>query len=177
MGAKVSAKDPRRNEAIRASELRVIGEDGRQLGVLSRSEALAAAREAELDLIEVSPDANPPVAKIVDWGKYNYQRTKQAQKSKSKPLEMKQMRVGLRIGQNDLEIKLRKVGGFLDAGHKVKIAVVYRGRELAHKELGFQLADRITELLGEGVVVDSAPQFAGRQLTFVVRKTTAATRK
>jgi len=153
--------------------LRVIGEDGRQLGVLSRTEALDAARAAELDLVEVSPDAKPPVARIVDWGKYNYQREKQAQKSrqKSKPLDMKQMRVGLRIGQNDLEIKLRKVTSFLDAGHKVKIAVVYRGRELAHKELGFQLADRITELLGEGIVVDSAPQFAGRQLTFVVRKT------
>jgi translation initiation factor IF-3 len=141
--------------------------------VLSREEALAAARDADLDLIEVSPEANPPVAKIVDWGKYNYQRTKQAQKSraKSKPLDLKQMRVGLRIGQNDLKIKMRKVTSFLDAGHKVKIAVVYRGRELAHKELGFKLAERITEELGEGVVVDQPPQFAGRQLTFVVRKT------
>lgn len=126
-----------------------------------------------MDLIEVSPDANPPVAKIVDWGKYNYQRTKQAQKSraKSKPLDLKQMRVGLRIGQHDLDIKLRKVTDFLDAGHKVKIAVVYRGRELAHRELGYKLAERITELLGEGIVVDQEPQFAGRQLTFVVRKT------
>jgi translation initiation factor IF-3 len=134
---------------------------------------LAAARDADLDLIEVSPEASPPVAKIVDWGKYNYQRTKQAQKSraKSKPLDLKQMRVGLRIGQHDLEIKMRKVTGFLDAGHKVKIAVVYRGRELAHKELGFKLAERLTETLGEGVVVDQPPQFAGRQLTFVVRKT------
>ena len=143
------------------------------MGVLSRAEALAAAQEDGLDLIEVSPEASPPVAKIVDWGKYNYQRTKQAQKAraKSKPLDLKQMRVGLRIGANDLDIKLRKVTGFLDAGHKVKIAVVYRGRELAHKELGYKLADRITELLGEGVVVDQPPQVAGRQLTFVVRKT------
>jgi len=141
--------------------------------VLSREEALAAARDAELDLIEVSPEASPPVAKIVDWGKYNYQRTKQAQKSraKSKPLDLKQMRVGLRIGQNDLEIKMRKVTGFLDAGHKVKIAVVYRGRELAHKELGYQLADRIIADLGDGIVVEQNPEFAGRQLSFVVRKT------
>ena len=132
-----------------------------------------------MDLIEVSPDANPPVAKIVDWGKYNYQRTKQAQKSraKSKPLDLKQMRVGLRIGQHDLDIKLRKVTDFLDAGHKVKIAVVYRGRELAHRELGYKLAERITELLGEGIVVDQEPQFAGRQLTFVVRKTASAKAK
>ena len=141
--------------------------------MLSREEALAAARDAELDLIEVSPEASPPVAKIVDWGKYNYQRTKQAQKSraKSKPLDLKQMRVGLRIGQNDLEIKMRKVTGFLDAGHKVKIAVVYRGRELAHKELGYQLADRIIADLGDGIVVEQNPEFAGRQLSFVVRKT------
>jgi len=141
--------------------------------VLSREEALAAARDAELDLIEVSPEASPPVAKIVDWGKYNYQRTKQAQKSraKSKPLDLKQMRVGLRIGQNDLEIKMRKVTGFLDAGHKVKIAVVYRGRELAHKELGYQLADRIIADLGDDIVVEQNPEFAGRQLSFVVRKT------
>ena len=87
------------------------------------------------------------------------------------------MRVGLKIGANHLQVKLRKVTGFLDAGHKVKIAVVYRGRELAHRELGFKLAERITEELGEGVVVDQPPQFAGRQLTFVVRKNNHAKAK
>lgn len=160
------------NEAIRADKLRVIGDDGRVLGVLSRSEALAAADEAGMDLVEVSPDADPPVAKIVDWGKYNYQRTKQAQKTrkKSKALDLKQMRVGLKIGAHDLEVKLRKVTGFLEAGHKVKIAVIYRGRELAHKDLGYKLAERVINDLGEGVVVDQPPQFAGRQLTFVIRK-------
>ncbi len=83
------------------------------------------------------------------------------------------MRVGLKISQHDLEVKLRKVSGFLDAGHKVKIAVIYRGRELAHKELGFKLAERIIGILGEAVNVDQPPQFAGRQLTFVVRSTNA----
>jgi translation initiation factor IF-3 len=158
------------NQAIRAANLRVIGDDGRQLGVLTRSEAIRAAEEAGLDLVEVSPNADPPVARIVDWGKYNYQKTKQAQKTRQKTLDLKQMRVGLKIGDHDLEVKLRKVSGFLDAGHKVKIAVVYRGRELAHKELGYKLAERIQELLGEGIVVDQPPQFAGRQLSFVVRK-------
>ncbi len=145
------------------------------MGILSRAEALEAAALAEMDLVEVSPDANPPVAKIVDWGKYNYQRTKQLQKTRkhSKPLEMKQMRVGLKIGAHDLEVKLRKVTGFLEAGHKVKIAVVYRGRELAHKELGYKLADRIQDDLGEAIAVDQPPQFAGRQLTFVIRSTNA----
>lgn len=128
-----------------------------------------------MDLVEVSPEANPPVAKIVDWGKYNYQRTKQLQKSRksSKPLDLKQMRIGLKISQHDLEVKLRKVTGFLEAGHKVKIAVIYRGRELAHKELGFKLAERIIDILGEAISVDQQPQFAGRQLTFVIRSTNA----
>src|SRR3990167_8939570 len=161
---------PRINEAIRADSLRVIGEDGRQLGVLSRAEALAAAREAGLDLVEVSPDSSPPVARIVDWGKYNYQRTKQLQKSraKSKPLDMKQMRIGLKISEHDLEVKLRKVRQFLEAGHKVKIAIVYRGRELAHKDLGYKMADRVINLLGDGIAVDQQPEFAGRFLTFTI---------
>jgi len=120
----------------------------------------------------VSPEANPPVAKIVDWGKYNYQRTKQLQKNrqKARSLDMKQMRVGLKISDHDLSVKLRKVTGFLDAGHKVKIAVVYRGRELAHRDLGFKLADRVVTQLGDRTVVDQEPVFAGRQLTFVIRK-------
>lgn len=145
------------------------------MGILSRQEALDTAERAGLDLVEVSPDADPPVAKIVDWGKYNYQRTKQLQKSRkgSKPLDLKQMRVGLKISQHDLDVKLKKVSGFLEAGHKVKIAVIYRGRELAHKELGFKLAERIIEILGETISVDQPPQFAGRQLTFVVRSTSA----
>lgn len=166
------AKDARVNQSIRAANLRVIGDDGQQLGVLTRSEALAAADRAGLDLVEVSPNADPPVARIVDWGKYNYQKTKQAQKSRqnAKVLDLKQMRIGLKIGEHDLDVKLRKVNGFLEAGHKVKITVIYRGRELAHKELGFKLAERVTELLGEDIVVDQPPQFAGRQLNFVVRK-------
>jgi translation initiation factor IF-3 len=140
--------------------------------VLSRAEALRAAEEAGLDLVEVSPNTDPPVARIVDWGKYNYQKTKQAQKNrqKSKTLDLKQMRVGLKIGEHDLGVKLRKVKEFLEAGHKVRITVIYRGRELAHKELGYQLAERIQGLLGEDIVTDQPPQFAGRMLSFVVRK-------
>ncbi len=144
--------------------------------MLSRAEALQAARDAEMDLVEVSPEANPPVAKIVDWGKYNYQRTKQLQKSrlKSKPLDLKQMRVGLKISEHDLGVKLRKVLEFLEAGHKVKITVIYRGRELAHKEVGFKLAERIIDQLGDAIAVDQNPQFAGRQLNFVIRSTNRA---
>jgi translation initiation factor IF-3 len=130
------------------------------------------AKDRELDLVEISPDAKPPVAKIVDWGKFNYQKTKQANKNKkaAKALEMKQMRFGLKIGDHDLDIKMGKVKKFLEAGHKVKITIFYRGRELAHREIGFKLADRvIQDIFGDSIIVDQAPQFAGRQLNFVVR--------
>lgn len=154
--------------------MRVIDEDGGQLGVLTRSEALRMAEDRELDLVEISPNADPPVAKIVDWGKYNYQRTKQLQKNKknTKTLEVKQMRFGLKISDHDLGVKLRKVTDFLIAGHKVKITAFYRGRELAHKELGFKLADRVIAGFGDTIHVDQQPQLAGKQLSFVVRGST-----
>jgi len=152
--------------------MRVIDEDGKQLGILKRNEALDIARERDLDLVEISPDADPPVVKIVDWGKYNYQKTKQQNKNKkaAKALEMKQMRFGLKIGDHDLDIKMGKVRKFLEAGHKVKITIFYRGRELAHREIGYKLADRvIQDIFGDTIIVDQAPQFAGKQLNFVIR--------
>lgn len=161
----------RLNNEIRASELRVIDQDGRQLGVVSRQEAMQLAREQDLDLVEISPGANPPVAKIVDWGKFNYQRTKQQQKNKrnNKVQDVKQMRLGLKIGDHDLDVKLRKVSEFLEEGHKAKITVFFRGREMAHKDIGFQLANRIIERFGDTIVVDQQPQLAGKQLIFVIR--------
>lgn len=159
--------------------MRVIDEEGNQIGVLSKSEALQMAYDQDLDLVEISPDANPPVAKIVDWGKFNYQRTKQLQKNKksSKTLEMKQMRFGLKISDHDLGVKLNKISDFLENGHKVKLVVFYRGRELAHKDLGFQLANKVIEILGEKIVVDQNPQLSGKQLTFVVRSNPSAKTK
>lgn len=139
--------------------------------MISRQEAIAAAQEAGLDLVEISPNADPPVAKIVDWGKYNYQRTKQLQKNKrnTKVTELKQMRFGLKIGEHDLQVKLSKVTKFLEAGHKVKLTIFFRGREMAHKDLGFKLADKIIEDYGDAIAVDQTPQLAGKQLTFVIR--------
>lgn len=121
--------------------------------------------------MEISPSADPPVCKIVDWGKYNYQRTKQLQKNRktTKTLDMKQIRFGLRIGAHDLQIKLDRARKFLAAGHKVKITLVYRGREQAHKEIGFQIAEQVIKDFGDTIVVDQAPQLAGRQLNFVIR--------
>lgn len=139
---------------------------------MSRNEALQAAQDAELDLVEISPDANPPVVKIIDWGKYNYQKTKQAKRNQknTKAQEVKQLRVGLKISDHDLAVKAKKAREFLEDGHKVKYTLRYRGRELAHKDVGFKLAEKIIESFNDEVVVDQAPQFAGRQLSFTIRR-------
>lgn len=137
------------------------------------------AAERDLDLVEISPNADPPVAKIVDWGKFNYQKTKLAQKSKrnSKTLEVKQMRFGMKISEHDLGVKLRKVTDFLEVGHKVKITIFYRGRENAHKDLGYKLAEKVIGRFGDTIAVDQQPQLAGKQLSFVIRSSNHAKAK
>lgn len=124
-------------------------------------------------MVEISPNADPPVVKIVDWGKYNYQKTKQQQANKrnTRSLDMKQIRFGLKIGDHDLEVKMKKVHSFLEAGHKVKITLVFRGRELAHKDIGFKLAERVITDFGDTIAVDQQPQLNGKQLSFVIRGT------
>ena len=151
--------------------MRVIDDDGKQLGILTKQEALAIAKERELDLVEISPSADPPVCKIVDWGKFNYQRTKQLQKNRkaAKTLELKQIRFGLKISPHDLGIKMNRAVKFLEAGHKVKVTLMYRGREQAHREIGFQLAQKVIDDLGDTIIVDQQPQLSGKQLNFVLR--------
>jgi translation initiation factor IF-3 len=121
--------------------------------------------------VEISPNAAPPVAKLIDWGKYQYQKMKEQQKNRksSKQSELKQMRFGLKIGSGDLDIKLRKIRGFLSEGHKVRIQIFYRGREMAHKELGYEMIEKIVGLLEEDAIVEQQPQMAGRNLSIVVR--------
>jgi translation initiation factor IF-3 len=138
---------------------------------MSLQDALRIAEEAGVDLVEISPNANPPVAKVIDWGKYQYQKMKEQQKNRrsSKQTELKQMRFGLKIGTGDLDIKLRKIRGFLEAGHKVRIQIFYRGREMAHKELGYEMIDKIVALLENEAVVEQKPQMAGRNLSIVIR--------
>lgn len=161
------------NEAITASELRVIGPDGNQIGILSRTDALLEAERAGLDLIEISPQAAPPVARIIDWGKYQYQRTKEQQRNRRNTniVEIKQMRLGLKIGAHDLEIKLRKIRQFLEAGHRVKIMIFFRGREMAHQELGYEMLNKIIEKLQDVASVEQRPVMAGKNLGIVVRST------
>lgn len=168
---RVIKQQTRVNSQIRAKEVRVINDDGDQLGVMSIRDAMDRAEQEGLDLVEVSPQANPPVCKIVDWGKYNYRKTKQAQKNKKKQKssEVKQMRFGLKIGDHDLETKMRKVSGFLDDGNKVKLSVFFRGREMAHKDLGGDLLEKAIDLLEQDVIVDQQPQMQGRYMTTMIR--------
>lgn len=138
---------------------------------MNLQDARQAAEEAGVDLVEISPNADPPVVKIVDWGKYQYQKMKEQQKNKrtSKVSELKQMRFGLKIGTGDLEIKLRKIRSFLQDGHKVRIQIFYRGREMAHRELGYAMIEKILALLEDDAILEQKPQMAGRNLSIVVR--------
>lgn len=138
---------------------------------MSKREALDKARDAGLDLVEISPTVTPPVAKIVDWGKYQYQKMKEQQRNKknARSSEIKQMRLGIKIGQNDLNIKLRKIRKFLLDGDKVKIQIIFRGREMAHPEIGQDLLSRILEQLADVAISDTKPTMAGRNLSVIVR--------
>ena len=138
---------------------------------MSRKEALDKARDAGLDLVEISPTATPPVAKIVDWGKYQYQKMKEQQRNKknARSSGIKQMRLGLKIGQNDLNIKLRKIRKFLLDGDKVKIQIIFRGREMAHPEVGQDLLGRILDQLSDVAIADNKPTMAGRNLNIIIR--------
>ena len=164
----------RLNSEIRYPEVRVIGASGEQLGIMSSKEAQILANEQGVDLVEIAANANPPVVKIIDWGKYQYQKMKEEaknrKKAREKQSELKQMKIGLKISDNDLNIKVRKMRSFLDDGDRVKILIIFRGREMAHKEIGNELLNKVVELLGEGIVVEGKPQMNGRNLSVQVRK-------
>lgn len=139
---------------------------------MSLSEALEEARSQGLDLIEISPNANPVVAKITNWGKFQYQKakTKKNQRKSQKVSEIKQIRLGLKISEHDLDTKIKKSISFLEAGHKVKFSLLYKGRENAHKDLGFNLLDKLVVKLADIAIVDQPAQLAGRNLTITVRR-------
>lgn len=141
---------------------------------MSSKDALSLAKEHGVDLVEITSHANPPVVKIIDWGKFQYQKMKEEaknrKKAREKQSELKQMKIGLKISDNDLNIKVRKIKGFLEDGDRVKILIIFRGREMAHKELGQQLLDRVINLLKDNAIVEGTPTFSGRNLSVGVRK-------
>ena len=161
---------PRINEEIRVREVHLIDRDGTNKGTVSISDALAAAQEAGLDLVEISPNATPPVCKILDYGKYKYQAQKKAAEArkKQKVVEVKEIKLRPMIDDHDYDVKMRAMRRFFEEGDKVKVTLRFRGREMAHQELGIKLLDRVRDDLVELAKVESSPRFEGRQMVMVL---------
>ena len=158
------------NEQIRDKEVRLIGEDGEQLGIMSAKEAYKLAQDAELDLVKIAPTAKPPVCKIIDYGKYRYElaRKEKEARKKQKVIEVKEVRLSPNIDTNDLNTKTGAARKFLEKGDKVKVTLRFRGRELAHQHFGMELMDRIRNELDEVAQVEQQPKFEGRQVVMVL---------
>lgn len=161
------------NKHIRAPKVRVIDTDDKQIGVLSIQEALKKAKDEELDLVEVAPNAKPPVCKIVDFGKFKYreERKERKQKKKAKSTELKEVRFSPFIADHDFETRFERVDEFLNEMNKVKIVVVFKGRHMNSKEFGYKLLEKITDRLKDRIVVDMEPKFIGRHLSMIVSPT------
>lgn len=158
------------NEAIRDRELRVIDEDGSQLGVMSARDAYEIALEKKLDLVKIAPQAVPPVCKIMDYGKFRYEQQKRDKeaKKKQKQVTLKEVRLSLKIEQHDLETKLNNAKRFLEEGDKVKAALRMRGRELSNTDMARDVMAKFIEQLGENVVIERKPLMEGRSLVAII---------
>lgn len=164
------SKVARINQQIHAPEVRVIGVDGKQLGVVSTREAMRHADEAGLDLVEISPNAEPPVCRIMDYGKYLFELSKQkaAQKKKQKQIQTKEMKFRPGTEEGDYQVKLRNLIRFLEHGDKAKITLRFRGREMSHMELGNKLMERLQHDLEPFAVMENIPKLEGRQMVMVI---------
>lgn len=160
----------RLNREINVPEVRLVGEDSEPLGVVPTPQALAMAEEAGVDLVEIAPQAKPPVCRLMDYGKFKYQEQKRAHEAKQKQKQIQVKEVKLRPGtdENDYQIKMRNMVRFLADGDKVKVTLRYRGREMAHQEFGIRQLERIKTDLGDTIVVEQFPKLEGRQLIMVV---------
>ncbi|MCQ2611065.1 MAG: translation initiation factor IF-3 [Treponema sp.] len=163
-------KGIRINEQIRVREVRLIDEAGEQKGIVPTLEALKMAQEAELDLVEVAPTANPPVCKILDFGKYRFEQEKKLRDSKKnqKVLKLKEIRMQPKIGSGDLDTKAKHVQEFLDEGDKVKVTIRFRGRELAHTELGFDVLNEVLKRLTSAYVVEKPAAMEGKFMSMTI---------
>ncbi|MGB1866362.1 MAG: translation initiation factor IF-3 [Candidatus Puniceispirillaceae bacterium] len=161
---------PRINEAIRAPKVRCIDPEGEQLGVLDTFDAIRKAEDFGLDLVEVQPNADPPVCKILDYGKFKYEAQKRANEArkKQKIIEVKEIKLRPNIDEHDYQVKMRNVQKFLNAGDKVKVTLRFRGREMAHQELGANVLTRVREETDEFAKVEAMPKMEGRQMIMVL---------
>lgn len=155
---------------IRVREVRLIDEEGNQKGIVPTLEALKLAKEKDLDLVEVSPNANPPVCKILDFGKYRFEQEKKLRESKKnqKVLKLKEIRMQPKIGPGDLDTKAKHVQEFLDEGDKVKVTIRFRGRELAHTELGYDVLNEVLKRLTSAYVVEKQPAMDGKTMSMTI---------
>jgi translation initiation factor IF-3 len=163
------SKDININERIRVREVRLIDDSGKQLGVVATVEALRMAREQELDLVEVSPKTNPPVCKIMDYGKFKYQLAKKAHEAKKKQtvIQIKEMKLGLKIEEHDLTFKMKHMKEFLNDGHKVKVIIMFKGREVLHIDMGEKLAQKIIESMKDAGTMEQKLRFDGRNIVMI----------
>ncbi|MCC6674567.1 MAG: translation initiation factor IF-3 [Thermomicrobiales bacterium] len=158
------------NERIRIREVRLVDENGQQVGVVPTAHALEMARDRGLDLVEVAPNAIPPVCRLMDYGKYRYEQSRKERESRKHQttVELKEVRIRPKIDDHDLETKGRHAAKFLDAGDKVKVSVLFRGREMAHPEIGRGLLDQLIELLRSHGSVEQMPKIEGRTMTMIL---------
>ena len=158
------------NEQIRDREIRLIGEDGEQLGIMSARDAMKLAREANLDLVKIAPTAKPPVCKIIDYGKYRYEQARKEKEArkKQKTVEIKEVRLSPNIESNDLNTKINAARKFITKGDKVKVSLRFRGREMAHVQNSKHILDDFAEALSEIATVEKAPKMEGRSMTMVL---------
>jgi translation initiation factor IF-3 len=171
MPAQLPTRDgPRVNDEIRVPQVRLIDQDGEMLGVMSAREALIRAYDVGLDLLEISPNAVPPVVKILDYGKYKYEQQKKANEARKrqKVVEIKEIKVRPNIDDHDYDVKMRQMKEFIGEGDKVKVTLRFRGREMAHQDLGLKVLDRIRTELAETTKVESMPRLENRQMIMVL---------
>ncbi|MDE3028412.1 MAG: translation initiation factor IF-3 [Paracoccaceae bacterium] len=161
---------PRVNDRIRSPEIRLIGADGENVGVVTPARAMAMAEEAGLDLVEISPNAEPPVCKIMDFGKYKYETQKREAEARKKQhvIEIKEIKFRPGTDTHDYDVKMRSVFKFLDEGDKVKITLRFRGREMAHQQLGMELLKRVEEDVAQVGKIEAFPRLEGRQMVMMI---------
>src|SRR5580698_6829371 len=166
----MTTNETRINDRIRARDVRLVDPEGQQLGIRPLPEALAIARQLDLDLVEVAPLANPPVCRIMDYGKYKFDEAQKAKESRRKTTSVgiKEMKYRPKIGPGDFDTKTRQVLKFLNEGHKVKVTIMFRGREVFHPELGKRILDRVAEHVDGTARVESDPRLDGRNMVMVL---------
>ncbi|NRB70799.1 MAG: translation initiation factor IF-3 [Xanthomonadales bacterium] len=165
-----SKKESRRNRDIRAPQVRVIDQDGEQAGIMAVEEAIALAEAASMDLVEIAPNAEPPVCRVMDYGKFRFEQAKKAQaaKKKQKVTQVKEVKFRPGTEEADYQVKMRNVRRFIEDGDKVKVTLRFRGREMAHQDLGVAVLQRVRDEMAEDAVVEQWPKMEGRQMVMLI---------